>query len=104
MAFRGGSQRAVSVIFKSDLLRFHHISPLFGKSNILILQMCIIRRTIAYLCLNMINFDEVDFSERRSEEVMFLLTLRVLEFFLFLEYSPPTHARPNKLPMSQYTL
>ena len=25
----------------------------------------------------MINFDAVDFSERRSEEVMFLLTLRV---------------------------
>ena len=32
---------------------------------------------VAYLCLNMINFDAVDFSERRSEEVMFLLTLSV---------------------------
>ena len=39
--------------------------------------MCVIRRTIAYLFLNMINFDAVDFSERRSEEVMFLLTLSV---------------------------
>ena len=29
------------------------------------------------MCLNMINFDVVDFSERRSEEVMFLLTLSV---------------------------
>ena len=29
------------------------------------------------MCLNMINFDEVDFSERRSEEVMFNLTLSV---------------------------
>ena len=40
--------------------------------------MCVIRRIIAYLCLNMINFDAVDFSERRSEEVMFLLTLSVV--------------------------
>ena len=32
--------------------------------------MCVIRRIIAYLCLNMINFDAVDFSERRSEEVI----------------------------------
>ena len=40
--------------------------------------MCVIRRIIAYLCLNMINFDGVDFSERRSEEVLFLLTLSVV--------------------------
>ena len=32
--------------------------------------MCDIRRIIAYLCLNMSNFDAVDFSERRSEEVI----------------------------------
>ena len=37
----------------------------------------VIRRIIAYLCLNMSKFDAVDFSERRSEEVMFLLTLSV---------------------------
>ena len=55
---------------KNDLLRFHHIF-LFGKSNPLIFQKCFIRRTIAYLCLNIINFDAVDFSERRSEEVSF---------------------------------
>ena len=29
----------------------------------------------------MINFDAVDFSERRSEEVMFLLTLSVFQAF-----------------------
>ena len=40
--------------------------------------MCFIRKTIAYLCLNMINFDAVDFSECRSEEVMFHLMLCVL--------------------------
>ena len=32
--------------------------------------MCVIRRTIAYLCINIIKFDAVDFSERRSEEVI----------------------------------
>ena len=31
--------------------------------------MCVIRRIIAYLCLNMIHFNAVDFSELRSEEV-----------------------------------
>ena len=32
--------------------------------------MCVLGKTVAYLCLNMINFDEVDFSESRSEEVI----------------------------------
>ena len=63
---------------KSDFLRFHHDFLLFGKSNLSIFQMCFIRITIAYLCLKMIDFDAVDFSERRSEEVMFLLTLSVV--------------------------
>ena len=40
--------------------------------------MCFMRRTVAYLCSALMNFDAVDFSERRSEEVMFLLTLSVL--------------------------
>ena len=31
----------------------------------------------------MINFDAVDFSERRSEEVMFLLTLSVLKLLQY---------------------
>ena len=31
----------------------------------------------AYLCPNISDFDSVDFSERRPEEVMFLLTLSV---------------------------
>ena len=38
--------------------------------------MCVIMRIIAYLCLNIINFDAVDFSERRDK---FLLTLCVLK-------------------------
>ena len=55
---------------KSDLLQFHHIFLPFGKINVLIFQMCFIRRTVAYLCLDIINVDAVDFSERRSEEVI----------------------------------
>ena len=32
------------------------------------------------MCPNFINFDSVDFSERRPEEVMFLLTLSVSQY------------------------
>ena len=41
------------------------------------------------MCPNMINFDEVDFTECCSEEVMFLLTLSVFMHFpriMILEY------------------
>ena len=51
---------AISIAFFSFL----------AKSNILIVQMRLIRRIVFYLCLNMINFDAVDFSESRSEEVI----------------------------------
>ena len=37
----------------------------------------LLRSIKAYLCPNIINFDDVDFSERCPEEVMFLLTLSV---------------------------
>ena len=40
--------------------------------------MCLVRSSIAKLCPNMIHFDALDFSECRSEEVMFLLMLSVL--------------------------
>ena len=42
-----------------------------------------------YMCPNMIKFDEVDFSECHSEEVMFLLTLSVfmhIPRIMILEY------------------
>ena len=39
--------------------------------------MFLIVRIKAYLYQSMINFDKVEFSERRSEEVKFLLTLSV---------------------------
>ena len=51
----------------------------FFAKEIFIFQMCVITIIIAYLCLNMINFDAVDFSERRSEEVIRLFwTLSVV--------------------------
>ena len=49
-------------------MKFHSIFLLFDKSNPLNFQMCFMRR--AYLCPNMIHFDAVNFSERRSEEVI----------------------------------
>ena len=38
--------------------------------------------SIAYLCLNMINFDAVDFSERRSEEVISFFWRSVYVIFI----------------------
>ena len=58
------------MIFENDLLQFHCIFLPFVQSKLLVFQMCFIRRTIAYLCLNMINFNAVDFSELCSEEVI----------------------------------
>ena len=54
---------------KSPFAISSHFSPFLLKQT-LIFQMCFIRRTIAYWCLNMLNFDAMDFSERRSEEVI----------------------------------
>ena len=65
------------MILKNYLLQFHHIFIIFDKSSALIFQVRFIWRIVAYLCPNMIYFDVVDFSEHRSEEVMFLLTLSV---------------------------
>ena len=45
--------------------------------------MFLLRGIKAYLCPNIINFDAVDFSEPRPEEVMFLLMLSVYQFMLF---------------------
>ena len=46
--------------------------------------MCFMRRIVAYLCLNMINFDAADFSERRSEEVIsfFWRSVYILHFLI----------------------
>ena len=56
--------------FKMTICDFIAFFSFLARANLFIFQMCFIRRTLAYLCLNMINFDAVDFSEHRSEEVI----------------------------------
>ena len=60
---------------------YDHVGEGLNQNFVLFLFfMCITRSDIAYLCPNMIHFDEVDFSECHSEEVFkFLLTLRVFK-------------------------
>ena len=53
--------------------------------------MCILRNPIAYLSLNIINLDDLDFSERRSEEVIRPLALSV--------YNIITPATPSPCPL-----
>ena len=55
---------------------FHRIFLIFDTRKSCFFQIFLLRSIKAYLCPN-INFDSVDFSERRSEEVIFLLTLSV---------------------------
>ena len=45
---------------------------------LLLLQMCLLRSTISYLCPNRIHFDAVDFSECRSELVIRFFLVFVL--------------------------
>ena len=63
--------------FRKITLWFHRIFSFLTNCIPFIFQMCFMRRIVAYLCQNMINFDAADFNERRSEEVMFHLTLGV---------------------------
>ena len=62
---------------KNALSWFNRIFFLLDARNSCIFQIFLLRSIKAYLCPNIINFDGVDFSERRPEEVMFLLTLSV---------------------------
>ena len=71
------ARRAVSAIFENYLSGFHRIFLLFDTRKSCVFQIFLLRSIKAYLCPNTINFDSVDFSERRPEEVMFLLTLSV---------------------------
>ena len=62
---------------KNDLSWFNRIFLLFEARKSFVCQIFLLRSIKAYSCPNIINFDSVDFSERRPEEVMFLLTLNV---------------------------
>ena len=66
------ARRAVSVIFENYLSGFHRIFLLFDTGKSVVFQIFLLRSIKAYLCPNTINFDSVDLSERRPEEVMFL--------------------------------
>ena len=51
-----------------DLTAFFSFSK---RENLVFFQIFLLLRSIkAYLCPNIINFDRVDFSERRPEEVI----------------------------------
>ena len=55
---------------KNDLSWFNRIFLLFDARKPCVFQIFLLRSIKAYLCPNIINFDSVDFSERRPEEVI----------------------------------
>ena len=55
---------------KNDLLRFNCILFLFDGRKSCVFQIFLLSSIKAYLCLNIIKFDSVDFSQRRPEEVI----------------------------------
>ena len=55
---------------KNDLFWFHCIILLFDSSKRLFFEMCLVRSTIANLCPIMSHSNALDFSERRSEDVI----------------------------------
>ena len=55
---------------KNDLSRFNRIFLLFDTRKFSVFQIFLSRSIKAYLCPNIINFDSVDFSECRPEEVI----------------------------------
>ena len=57
---------------KNYLSLFNHIFLLFDARKSCVFQIFLLRSIKAYLCPNIINFDCVDFSERRPEEVISL--------------------------------
>ena len=74
---------------KNYLTWFNRIFLISNTRKYCVFQIFLLGIIQAHLCPNIINFDALDFSERRPEEVMFLLTLSV--------YSRKLH-RPKKPP------
>ena len=71
--------------WKMTFIDFTTFSPFWHKqTNVVFLQMflLLLRSTKAYLCPNWINFDGVDFSEHRSEEVLIKFLLTLSAYFL----------------------
>ena len=81
---------AVSAIFEKWPFVIKPYFLLFEARISCIFLIFLLRNIKAYLCPNMINFDAVDFSERRLKEVMFLLTLSftlICGYTFLLSYS-----------------
>ena len=55
---------------KNDLLWFNRNFRLFDTINSCVFQIFLLRSIKAYLCPNIINFESMDFSDRRPEEVI----------------------------------
>ena len=55
---------------KNYLLWFNRILLLFDTKKSFVFQILLLRSIKAYFCPNIINFDSMDFSERRPEEVI----------------------------------
>ena len=67
---RGARSEQFLQFSKNDLLWFNLIFLIFDMRKSCVFQIFLSRRIKAYLCPNIINFDSVDFSERRPEEVI----------------------------------
>ena len=87
---------AVSVIFEKWVIKPYFL--LFeARISCVFFLIFLLRSIKAYLCPNMINFDAVDFSEHRSEEVIsFFFTLSVLGLpsNLTIQVGLGIHTRP----------
>ena len=57
-------------VWKFTFSRIYSIFFFLTQANLCFHQMSLLRSIKAYLCPNMINFDLVNFNERRSEEVI----------------------------------
>ena len=61
---------AVSAISKNDLSWFNRVLSFLTQEKSCVFQIFLLRSIKTYLCPNIINFDAVDFSERRPQEVI----------------------------------
>ena len=80
---------------KNDLSWFHRIFLLFEARKSCVIQIFLLRSIKAYLCPNIINFDCVDFSERRPEEVISFFWRSVykdLNYMYVEEMHPPNRS------------
>ena len=68
------------LVFKITSCNFTLFYSYFYSIKCLFLEMCLVRRTIAYLCPIMIHFNALDFNECRSEEVISLFWRSVLHW------------------------